>query len=49
MIICLKGISEEIFLFNINANIKFPWALGGISDSTQALGHSESIQRALGH
>ena len=43
MIICLKGISEEIFLFNINANIKFPRALGGLSDSTWPLReHSKS-------
>ena len=41
MIICLKGISEEIFLFNINANIKL--ALGGLSDSTWPLReHSKS-------
>ena len=41
MVICLKGISEECFSFNfnVNASLKFFWALGGLSEGTQALGH----------
>ena len=42
MIICLKGISEECFSFNVNVNasLKFLWALGGLSQGT-TLEHSE--------
>ena len=45
MIICLKGISEERFLFseNVNTNLNFKpklWALGRLSEGTWALdGH----------
>ena len=41
MIICLKGISEKCFLFNVNVNasLKFPWALEGLSEYIQTLGH----------
>ena len=40
----------ECFLFSVNAkaSLKFLWALGGLSGSTQTLGHSEGTQ-ALGH
>ena len=39
MIICLNGISEERFSLNGNviASLKFPWALGGLSEGTQGL------------
>ena len=43
MIICLKDISEECFLFNgnVNGSLKFLGALGGLSEDTQALEHPE--------
>ena len=49
MIICLKGISEKCFLFNVkvNANLKFIWALEGLSERTQALQLSEGTSRTL--
>ena len=39
---CLKGISEECFLFNVNVSesLNFFWALEGYSEWTQALGYS---------
>ena len=45
MIICLKGISEECFSFsgNVNASLKFLWALRGLSQGTQILGYSKGI------
>ena len=45
MIICLKGISEECFSFsgNVNASLKFLWALRGLSEGTQILGYSKGI------
>ena len=51
MIICLKGVSEQCFSFNVNfnANLKFPWALGGLSEGTQALEHSEGTWALVGH
>ena len=53
MIICLKSISEECFLFivNVSARLKLVWALGVLSDGTQALGHSEgtwALKKHLG-
>ena len=41
MVICSKGISEEYFSFNfnVNASLKFLWALGDFSEDTQELGH----------
>lgn len=41
MIICLKQISEEGFLFNVNVNtsLKFLWASGVLSEGNQELGH----------
>ena len=49
MIICSKDISEKCFSFNLNvyASLKFYWALRGLLEDSQALGHSEST-RALG-
>ena len=43
MIICLNSISEERFSLNGNviANLKFPWALGGLSEGTQGLKQSK--------
>ena len=45
MIICLKSISEEcsLFIVNVSARLKLVWALGVLSDGTQALGNSEGI------
>ena len=47
----LKCISEECFLFNLNDNsiLKLLWALRGLSEGTQALGHSDSTQITHGH
>ena len=44
MIIHLKCIAEKCFLFNINVNtnLKLLWALGGLSEGNQGLGHRES-------
>ena len=49
MIIYIKRISEICFLFNVNVNtsLKFLGALGGLSEGTWALGHSEDTPRAL--
>ena len=51
MIIYLKEISEECFSFNVNVNfsLKFLRTLGGLSEGTEALGHSEGTQRAFRH
>ena len=51
IIICLKGIPEECVLFNVNidASLKFPWALKGLSEGTQALKHSEDTWALGGH
>ena len=53
MIICLKGISEECFLLNVNVNtsLKCLWGLRGLSEGIQSLAHSEGTQafRALSH
>ena len=45
MIICLKRISEECFLFNVNVttSLKFLWTLEGLSEGNQGLEYSESI------
>ena len=50
MIVCLKHIWKECFLFNdnFNASLKFFWALGGLSEDAQALEHSEGTC-ALGY
>ena len=50
MIICLKVISEKCFSFivNVNTSLKLLWALGGLSEGNQALGHSEGTW-APGH
>ena len=52
MAVCLKGISEECFLFNVNVNtsLKFLWALGGLSEGTEALGHLKGAwSKSRGH
>ena len=55
MIIWLKNISQKYFSpnVNVNASLKFLWALGGISGAIRHLGtqrargHSEYTRRAL--
>ena len=49
MIISLKGISEENFLFNVsvNASLKFTCVLQGLSDATQALQYLEGTRSVL--
>ena len=37
------------FNVNINASLKFLWAIEGLLEGTQALGHSEGIRKVLGH
>ena len=54
MIIRLKGISEENFLFNVsvNASLKFTCVLQGLSDATQALQYladTPSVLASLWH
>ena len=51
MIIYLKRISEECFLFNLNVNasLKFLWALEGFTEATQELKHSAGTRRDLSH
>ena len=51
MIICLKVISKKCFSFivNVNTSLKLLWALGGLSEGNQALGHSESTWALRGH
>ena len=50
IIICLKSISKECFLYNrkINTSLKFLWALGEHSGGSWALDHSEGT-RLFGH
>ena len=50
IIICLKSISEECFLFNrtVNTSLKFLWALGEHSGGSWALDYSEGT-RLFGH
>ena len=49
MIIRLKGISEENFLFkvSVNASLKFTCVLQGLSDATQALQYLEGTRSVL--
>ena len=49
MIISLKGISGENFLFNVNVNasLKFTCVLQGLSDATQALQYLEGTPSVL--
>ena len=51
MIICLKSISEECFSFSVNVitSLKFLGALGGLSEGTQILRHSECTWTLGGH
>ena len=51
MINCLKDISEECFLFNVNDNtiLKFLWALTRLSVSTEALRYKEGTWALGGH
>ena len=51
MINCLKDISEECFLFNVNDNtiLKFLWALTRLSVGTEGLRHKEGTWALGGH
>ena len=48
MIICLKCISKECFLFNVNVNVTLNF-FGGHSESTWALRRQLATQKAIGH
>ena len=51
LIFSLKRISEKCFLFNFNVNtsLKLLWAIRGLSESNQVLGHSEGTWAPRGH